>query len=395
MYNREKGLRPRVALCAGKCRRRRETLSLSYAKNSPTPTIAGNHMGIRTTCPNGHKLNVKAFLAGLRGICPHCGASFTIPTESTRPSSKARNGDSRESQAQTADLATDVEAEIEISTGVPEPRAAASHPVSPGPVKRPPPLPAGDTGDTYPLRSTPAEAASRSATNHSAARPSSEFLSRTSPLSAASSSARDVSGASPAERVPSRAVSSSPAAGFGFSSPDSNPATAPEPPAVISPAPQKPDPLAEAPNAVWYVRPASGGQFGPATNEIMRAWLKEGRIGPDSLVWREGWRDWKEASDTFPQFSTDSGNLAGVLANVESMPLHPTTTHPAPTRRRMDGAGILLICVLFVVVIVLVAVLCWVLLRQSSAAPVSTVGNPSSATAALDGPASPCSERLL
>lgn len=36
-------------------------------------------MGIRVTCPNGHALNLKAQLAGKRGICPHCGAKFDIP----------------------------------------------------------------------------------------------------------------------------------------------------------------------------------------------------------------------------------------------------------------------------------------------------------------------------
>jgi hypothetical protein len=121
----------------------------------------------------------------------------------------------------------------------------------------------------------------------------------------------------------------------------------------------------------------------------MRAWLKEGRIGPDSLVWREGWRDWKEASATFPQFSTDTGNLADILANSEPVPLHAAPTHHAPTRRRMDGAGILLICLLFLIVIVLVVILCWVLLRQSGGAPVATVGSPFQAVAALVGSARP------
>lgn len=37
-------------------------------------------MGIRFSCPNGHKLNVKTFLAGKRGVCPQCGAKFVIPT---------------------------------------------------------------------------------------------------------------------------------------------------------------------------------------------------------------------------------------------------------------------------------------------------------------------------
>ena len=39
-------------------------------------------MGIRFLCPNGHKLNVKVFLAGERGICPQCDAKFLVPRES-------------------------------------------------------------------------------------------------------------------------------------------------------------------------------------------------------------------------------------------------------------------------------------------------------------------------
>ncbi len=39
-------------------------------------------MGIRFYCPNGHKLNVKSFLAGKRGICPDCDVKFIVPVES-------------------------------------------------------------------------------------------------------------------------------------------------------------------------------------------------------------------------------------------------------------------------------------------------------------------------
>jgi hypothetical protein len=36
-------------------------------------------MGIRFLCPNGHKLNVKSFLAGKRALCPQCGAKVLVP----------------------------------------------------------------------------------------------------------------------------------------------------------------------------------------------------------------------------------------------------------------------------------------------------------------------------
>src|SRR5262245_23477021 len=45
-------------------------------------------MGIKFRCPNGHKLNVKSFLAGKRGICPHCGVGVDIPQSNGAPGKK-------------------------------------------------------------------------------------------------------------------------------------------------------------------------------------------------------------------------------------------------------------------------------------------------------------------
>lgn len=133
-------------------------------------------MGIRFLCPNGHKLNVKSFQAGKRGVCPRCGVVVKIPTESTRRSTARKEGN-------------------------PE---------------------------------------------------------------------------APAEPPPTDGV----------------------------------DPLAEHTHAVWYVRPASGGQFGPADADTMRSWIAEGRVGADSLVWQEGWRDWREGSAMFPQIEAEEETSA-------------------------------------------------------------------------------------
>lgn len=46
-------------------------------------------MGIRFLCPNGHRLNVKAHLAGHRGICPECGVSMWIPQTSVTEKSSS------------------------------------------------------------------------------------------------------------------------------------------------------------------------------------------------------------------------------------------------------------------------------------------------------------------
>lgn len=36
-------------------------------------------MGIVAFCPSGHRVKVKDHLAGKKGICPQCGATFRIP----------------------------------------------------------------------------------------------------------------------------------------------------------------------------------------------------------------------------------------------------------------------------------------------------------------------------
>ena len=66
-------------------------------------------MGIRFFCPQGHKLNVKSFLAGKTGFCPHCNARVETPLTSTRPSSKAA------AEEQVIPLAHPLEEEVVLS----------------------------------------------------------------------------------------------------------------------------------------------------------------------------------------------------------------------------------------------------------------------------------------
>ncbi|MBA4104413.1 MAG: hypothetical protein C0485_01555 [Pirellula sp.] len=139
-------------------------------------------MGVRFECPAGHKLHVKAELAGKRGICPECGAKFIVPSFSG------------ERVAEDNGAAT-------TSTVVVNSHAAST--VTPPPV------------------------------------------------------------------------------------PGARPALAPPP-----------EPTA------WYIRPASGGQFGPANDEAFAQWIAEGRVSADSWVWRNGWADWKAGGDAIREFNS-------------------------------------------------------------------------------------------
>jgi hypothetical protein len=123
------------------------------------------------------------------------------------------------------------------------------------------------------------------------------------------------------------------------------------------------DPIAEAPAAIWYVRPPTGGQFGPARGDVMRKWVSEGRVSVDSLVWREGWPDWKNAGQLFPNLAqaSASGQSAGpaalpaIGAPIRSLPRHSTKS------RGGSGLAIALLVTLAIVCVGLVGVLAYVL----------------------------------
>lgn len=77
---------------------------------------------------------------------------------------------------------------------------------------------------------------------------------------------------------------------------------------LVSPAPVSSgapdiDLLQDEPEVAWYVRPPSGGQYGPATTEVLRQWIDEGRVASNALLWREGWSQWRDAADALPEYS--------------------------------------------------------------------------------------------
>lgn len=232
-------------------------------------------MGIKFRCPNGHKLNVKSFLAGKRGVCPKCGTSVRIPAQSPEvvteePDEEGEEGDDLLDEAR-----------------FPAPGRAAVAPAN------------GNAAV--------------------AARPAAPV--------AIPITARPVAAAAPV--------------------------------AIPVPASPPSDPIAEAPAAVWYVRPPGGDQYGPARGDVMRRWIAEGRVSSDSLVWREGWTDWRQASQVFstlqsalpqpPPAPSAAATIAAPIVKEEPLPAASRSTRLSSRyeAHKKSGSGIGIAVVVF------------------------------------------------
>ena len=78
--------------------------------------------------------------------------------------------------------------------------------------------------------------------------------------------------------------------------------------------------LLSDPNAVWYLQVPHGPQYGPATGAVVENWIKERRVSPKMLVWKEGWEHWIEAKNAFP-------DLAQLFSDSLKIDLPPVPKH--------------------------------------------------------------------
>jgi hypothetical protein len=195
-------------------------------------------MGIRFYCPNGHKLNVKAHLAGRRGICPYCGTRLLIPLKSTRPSSKEdaekKQGTAPNSQAFVPDSQV---------------FGFDSQAIAPNSI--------GNLNDY------------------------SAFFD---------------------DKEQSGNVADAESLTIDFVAIDEENGENDEETAEQSETAKSIyESALDDPNAVWYVQLPDGQRFGPATSPILQSWIAEKRISPNMLVWREDWNNWVDASLVFPE----------------------------------------------------------------------------------------------
>ncbi len=119
--------------------------------------------------------------------------------------------------------------------------------------------------------------------------------------------------------------------------------------------------------AIWYVRPPSGGQYGPARGDVMRKWLGEGRVSPDSLVWREGWEDWRAAADAFPSLGAAvtppmPSPVTPASYAAAATPTHSTAAY-RPKRRNSTALAVTIVALLGLMCLALFVTLVLVLLK--------------------------------
>jgi hypothetical protein len=270
-------------------------------------------MGIKFHCPNGHKLNVKAFLAGKKGVCPKCGTRLRIP-DSSEPGLGDDDADDSDTGRTPAGST--------YRGPMPAPAATAAA-IAPKVAESQLPKPA-----PAPLNARPAAAPQAAPTV-----------------------------ATPAPTVPMPAAMPGPVAAAAV------------PAAIRAPTPG--DPIAEAPAAIWYVRPPSGGQFGPARGDVMRKWIAEGRVSSDSLVWREGWTDWQTAGKLFPNLQPASAPAATPSAAAAPVPTGITRAARTVSRyqAKKSGSGSMGVALLIFLAIAcagLIAVLVFVLFNMQT-----------------------------
>lgn len=225
-------------------------------------------MGVRFACHAcGKRLNIKTELAGRRGICPACSVRFRIPAD-------------------------DSESSI--------------------------PLDADDSGSSIGSPNAPSAVAERS--GGIAVRTQTTHLTHTTTSARQNASTESHPVGSQASETNGRVATVASETASGTAS-ASHEVTASGPTWQL---------ILGGPTATWYVRPPSGGQYGPADGPTMGQWIQEGRVADLAMVWRDGWTDWQVAKEAIP--GVDSPAVpADVSAPTAKLNNHATSSDPANT----------------------------------------------------------------
>jgi len=74
----------------------------------------------------------------------------------------------------------------------------------------------------------------------------------------------------------------------------------------------------DEPGTHWYVRPPAGGQYGPASGEVLRSWIAENRVTGSTLIWRDGWHQWRSAREILPELAETTRRAGSTNPGVDA-----------------------------------------------------------------------------
>jgi Tfp pilus assembly major pilin PilA len=80
---------------------------------------------------------------------------------------------------------------------------------------------------------------------------------------------------------------------------------------------------------IWIGR--DGEKYGPYGEASVRQWLREGKLTPDTLAWRDGMSDWAPLASLFPAEATDASTPPPFATTVPPPPLAGTEATATPT----------------------------------------------------------------
>jgi|GEM_PF-436629 len=103
-------------------------------------------------------------------------------------------------------------------------------------------------------------------------------------------------------------------------------------PKKLSESKSMPAVLAADGGAKWFVRPPSGGQFGPADSDLLISWIGESRVTPESFLWREGMEQWQLASELVPELFPSNTDTQVTVSVPPSPPPSPASFDAADVK---------------------------------------------------------------
>lgn len=144
------------------------------------------------------------------------------------------------------------------------------------------------------------------------------------------------------------------------------------------PAMAMPAVLTHAVDAKWFVRPPSGGQFGPAPSQMIMNWIAESRVTADSFLWRDGLAQWQLASELVPElFVAEKPAIAPLpsdrIGQTNEMALSgsPTIRSGAVLKKRIQKRRqqVTTVILLATISLILLSILIFVLVFQVTKPP--------------------------